>query len=544
MRNWSIRWRINLSFAVVLALILVMGAISFAEMEGIERANAALKMRSLPDLVRASELRAAWIMNYSLFQQHMIVKDGPDHQRVAIGLTANRALIDDFTAKYEATLDHADLIYDRFRKERDAYLKTQADLLAADRESSRSGRPAGLAEGGASQFAALDGTLQEIVDLNRRRTDASAGEIAARSDVAKLLILWSVAGALAVAAVCGYALLRAITQPLGRLLSATETVGKGDFTHRVALKRRDEFGIVATAFDHMIDELTALIGQVSTSAHQVNHALIEICATASVQQTTAMEIASTTTEIGATSKQICATSRELVGRMQDVSSVAERAAALAGTGQSGLGRMDETMRRLADATGAMHAKLGVLDEKTASINEVVITITKVADQTNLLSLNAAIEAEKVGATGHGFAVVASEIRLLADQTAVATYDIERMVADIQSSVSDGVQNVAKFSDEIRCGIDDVHNVGEQLSQIIQQVQALAPRFAAVSEGMQAQASGAEHISVTLAQLTDASQRTAQSLRRSNEAIGGLDRVADGLRSTVSRFKLEPATPPA
>jgi methyl-accepting chemotaxis protein WspA len=200
--------------------------------------------------------------------------------------------------------------------------------------------------------------------------------------------------------------------------------------------------------------------------------------------------------------------------------------------------MDETMKRLDDAADSIHAKLGVLHEKAANINQFVVTITKVADQTNLLSLNAAIEAEKAGETGRGFAVVASEIRRLADQTAVATYDIERMVGDIQTAVSDGVQDIFKFSGEIQRGVADVHNVGEQLSQIIQHVQALAPRFVAVNEGMRAQATGAEQISVALAQLTDSSHQTAQSLRRSTEAIGGLNRVANALRSGVSRFKLQ------
>jgi methyl-accepting chemotaxis protein WspA len=541
MKHWSIRWRICLSFAVVLSLILVMGAVSHVELRGIERANSALRNRSLPDLVYASELRAAWIMNYSLFQQRMILDDDRDLQRVDIGLTANRALIDDFTAKYEAAVGSGErTLYDQLRSHSDAYLKTQAEIVESDRK-----REGGLEDDDAelaSQFAALDGTLQEIVDFNRRSTDASAGEIAAGVAIAELAILWSVGGALAVAAVCGYLLLRAITQPLRRLLGATDPVGKGDFTTRVALNRRDEFGTVAAAFDQMIDELTALIGQVSSSAHQVNESVSEISATANAQQATATEIALTTTQIGTTSKEISATSRELVDRMQDVSSVAERTADLAGSGQSGLSSMNESMVRLAEAAGSIHGKLAVLDEKAGSINQVVITITKVADQTNLLSLNAAIEAEKAGESGRGFSVLASEIRRLADQTAVATYDIERMVVDIQSAVSDGVGDIGQLSSEIQRGIQDVHNVGEQLSQIIQHAQALAPRFVAVGEGMKAQASGAEQISVALAHLTDASQQTAQSLRRSNEAIGGLNRVADSLRSTVGRFKLQQMDP--
>jgi methyl-accepting chemotaxis protein WspA len=168
---------------------------------------------------------------------------------------------------------------------------------------------------------------------------------------------------------------------------------------------------------------------------------------------------------------------------------------------------------------------------------VVTTITKVADQTNLLSLNAAIEAEKAGEYGRGFAVVATEIRRLADQTAVATYDIEQMVKDIQSAVSAGVMGMDKFSEEVRRGMQEVQQVGGQLSEIIQQVQALAPRFEDVHEGMGAQATGAEQITQALAQLSEAAQQTVESLHQSGQAIDGLNQAATSMRSGVSRFKL-------
>jgi methyl-accepting chemotaxis protein WspA len=157
-----------------------------------------------------------------------------------------------------------------------------------------------------------------------------------------------------------------------------------------------------------------------------------------------------------------------------------------------------------------------------------------------LSLNAAIEAEKAGEYGRGFGVVASEIRRLADQTAVATYDIEQMVKEIESAVSAGVMGMDKFSEEVRRGMQEVQQVGGQLGQIIHQVQALAPRFETVNEGMQAQAVGAEQISDALVQLTEAAQQTVESLRQSTLAIDDLNEVSGTLRNTVSRFKLAAA----
>jgi len=168
---------------------------------------------------------------------------------------------------------------------------------------------------------------------------------------------------------------------------------------------------------------------------------------------------------------------------------------------------------------------------------VVTTIARVADQTNLLSLNAAIEAEKAGEYGRGFSVVATEIRRLADQTAVATYDIEQIVREIQSAVAAGVMGMDKFSEEVRRGMSEVTQVGDQLSQIIGQVQSLAPRVQMVNEGMQAQAGGAEQINQALIQLSEAAQQTVESLRQSSQAIDELTLVSNELRSGVSRFKV-------
>lgn len=389
-------------------------------------------------------------------------------------------------------------------------------------------------------------------------------------------LAWAMLG-LVVVCVIGFLIMRDITVTLGRVVGIANQIATGDLEVPTAsASRKDEIGALAKAFDrmvtslremvnvaeriaagdlavqvkpqserdvmgnalaNMVNRLSTLVGEVQKSGLQVNTSVTEIAATAKQQQATASEIAATTTEIGATSKEISATSKELVRTMNEVSVVAEQSASLAGGGQVGLTRMEETMRHVMDAAGSINAKLAVLNEKAGNINQVVTTITKVADQTNLLSLNAAIEAEKAGEYGRGFAVVATEIRRLADQTAVATYDIEQMVKEIQSAVSAGVMGMDKFSEEVRRGMHEIEQVGGQLSQIIQQVEALAPRVESVNEGMQAQATGAEQITEALGQLSQAAQQTVESLRHSGVALDGLNQVSTDLRSGVSRFKL-------
>ena len=165
------------------------------------------------------------------------------------------------------------------------------------------------------------------------------------------------------------------------------------------------------------------------------------------------------------------------------------------------------------------------------------TITKVADQTNLLSLNAAIEAEKAGEYGVGFAVVAREIRRLADQTAVATLDIEQTVKGMRSAVSAGVMSMDKFSEDVRRGSEEVRNVGEQLGGIIEQVHSLTPRFDAVEKGINTQSHGALQISESMEQLSDGAQQTVTSLRETNYALEQLTQAAHDMQAEISRFKL-------
>jgi methyl-accepting chemotaxis protein WspA len=134
-------------------------------------------------------------------------------------------------------------------------------------------------------------------------------------------------------------------------------------------------------------------------------------------------------------------------------------------------------------------------------------------------------------------VVANEIRRLADQTAIATYDIEQMVREIQSAVAAGVMGIDKFSEEVRRGSTDMVHVSEQLSMIIEQVQELAPHIQLVNEGMQHQTEGAEQINMALSQLTDATSQTVESLIQTTSTIDNMSDVANKLRQGVDRFRV-------
>jgi methyl-accepting chemotaxis protein WspA len=536
--NLKIGTRLGLAFAVVLIMVLGIIALAVSRLDSQDRLLSKFADERVPQVVTTHKW-AISVLESARHTRNIFVLDHDKIPEELAGLEDQRKRrIDEMnTIEHEVDTEQAKELLKHVEDARAIYVPDEDEfiqLVQANRldEAKRllidKARPEQLTYL-AQIYALID---YQVSLIGKERHEAKDGYNSGRTKIISIGVLVTL-----VSAVFAFWITRSITLPLQRALRTAQQVASGDLAAHIDVRTRDETGQLLTALKDMMRGLAKIVGEVQNSGIQVNSSVTAIAATGKEQQATASEIAATTTEIGATSKEISATSRELVKTMNEVSAVAEQSASLANSGQAGLTRMEETMRQVMEAAGSINAKLAVLNEKASNINQVVTTITKVADQTNLLSLNAAIEAEKAGEYGRGFAVVASEIRRLADQTAVATYDIEQTVKEIQSAVSAGVMGMDKFSEEVRRGMGDVQQVSGELSQIIQQVQALAPRVESVNEGMQAQATGAEQISQALTQLNEAAQQTVESLRHSTVAVDGLMEVSTGLHASVSRFKL-------
>jgi methyl-accepting chemotaxis protein WspA len=539
-KNWTLRQRILASFAVIIAIMLLMVVVSYSRLLKIEASEESVRDDAVPGVYYSSMIRGAWVDSYLQTQELLGLKEGQGiSAEDAAEYKAFEARLQEQMTNYRATVTTEEdrVEFAAFEKDHDDYMKIQAAVLDLHQRNLEADATKLFNEQLTPAWAAGRAKLNDIIRENKAVADQATAAIDAAVVAAKVSMGLSLLVAVLAAAFCGLLLMRAIMAPMNRIVQILEIMRTGDLSGRLNLERKDEFNAVETGFNDMMAELTSLVSQAQRSSVQVTTSVTEIAATSKQQQATATETAATTTEIGATSREIAATSRDLVRTMIEVSTAADQASVAAGSGQQGLARMEDTMHSVMGAADLVNAKLAILNEKAGNINQVVVTIVKVADQTNLLSLNAAIEAEKAGEYGRGFAVVATEVRRLADQTAVATYDIEQMVREIQSAVSAGVMGMDKFSEEVRRGMSEVTQVGEQLSQIIHQVQALAPRVLMVNEGMQAQATGAEQINHALVQLGDASSQTVESLRQASFAIDELSQVAVGLRSGVSRFKV-------
>jgi methyl-accepting chemotaxis protein WspA len=324
------------------------------------------------------------------------------------------------------------------------------------------------------------------------------------------------------------------------LLDVVSKAARGDLTGTVTIAGSDAIGRLGEGLATMFGNLRSLLNNVQRAGIQVTTSATQIAASARQQEATGIEQAQTTVEVLSTTREISANTSQLLRTMEEATEVADYTTSATTEAQDNLKRMDQSMLQMVAATDAISAKLATLSEKASNINSVLTTITKVADQTNILSLNAAIEAEKAGEAGRGFAVVATEIRRLADQTSVSTWDIEQMLKEMQSAVSASVMGMDKFTEDIRRSVDEARHVAEQLSGMTEQVRKLAPRFDLVLQGMQSQAVGASQITATMTQLSDASQQTVDSLKATSEAVHQLQYAASDLQQSVATFAVNPS----
>jgi len=317
---------------------------------------------------------------------------------------------------------------------------------------------------------------------------------------------------------------------------AAEKVAKGNLTEPVSSDAEDESGLLLRSIGNMVDSLNTLVIKMKSSSIQIMSAATDIGTSAEKQKVVSNDFSASTNEIAASISQISTTAKELLATMQDVASASQTTSEVANAGRDDLDRMEALMNSLADSTGSISNQLAVISERANNIGAVVTTISKVADQTNLLSLNAAIEAEKAGEHGLGFSVVAREIRRLADQTATATLDIGKIVQEMQSSVSSGVMEMDRFGEQVRNGVDEAIRLGDQLGVIIESVESLQPRFESAHEGMTSQALGATQINEAMLQLRSvvgASMNSSEDLASTSEQL--MASVSD-LRAEIAKFK--------
>jgi methyl-accepting chemotaxis protein WspA len=344
--------------------------------------------------------------------------------------------------------------------------------------------------------------------------------------------------ALAISSFFVFKVSREISVRLAKVVGITQEIARGNLTPYINVGYPDEIGQLLVAIKHMVQDLNLLIRQTQDSGFKVAASATQLIANAKQQERVVMNQVESTDEVLTSIKEISQLTDRLVQEMGEVASKSEETAEFASHGQSDLVHMEESMKKVENASNTIYDKLQTIKDKGEKISFVITTMTKIAAQINILSLNAALEAEKAGKYGVGFAVVAKEIRRLADQTGVAALDIEKMVQETQLAVSDGVGEIDSFIMKLRQSVANISQISAQLTKIIEQVQALSPSFEEVNMAMQNQSENAKTINNSMVYLGQGMQQIQNSLGESYSAIEQLNEAAIGLRERVSKFQVE------
>lgn len=550
-RNQSMEARLRLAFLAMGALSLLLAIFAMVTARSLGS-----RIKELADN-RLPSVDALWKINEGQTQvqsaQRLLItpeESAADRQVELSRIDAAWKQIEEGRHQYEATQadDEEKALYARFRDR----WQTWQD---AHRELMRQITDGVLTAGGKTgkdlrlelkkQNASYNASEEALLAVIRFNQEIAGKEAIAAEDSVNQAQFWSLVMIVlspAIALGASSYFTRTIARPLGSriaaVVDAAEQIAGGDLRDNLPeSEETDELGQLQNAFHRMGDNLTHLVSEIQRSGVQINTAATQIASAGRQLEATVAEQLASTNEVSATSQEIAATSRALVQTMGEVDRQASDTAGAAARSQDDLNRMEAMMRGLAASTAEISAKLDTMNERASSIGSVVSTITKVADQTNLLSLNAAIEAEKAGEYGAGFAVVAREIRRLADQTAVATLEIEQMVREMQAAVTGGVMEMNRFSSTVATSVDDVVRVSDQVEAVIQQVQGLGPKFQQVGEAVQQQSEGAQQISEAMAQLSEAAQQTSDAISDTNSSLVQLEDSAQVLRRELSQFQV-------
>lgn len=330
---------------------------------------------------------------------------------------------------------------------------------------------------------------------------------------------------------------RQIVGPLSQTLRVAERIAAGDLTHNLSSERRDELGQLQRAMQSMTVGLRQLIGGISDGVTQIASAAEQLSA---VTEQTSAGVNSQkveTDQVATAMHEMTATVQEVARNAEEASEAAVAADQQAREGEKVVGEAIAQIERLAVEVGNSTAAMGDLKRESDKIGSVLDVIKSVAQQTNLLALNAAIEAARAGEAGRGFAVVADEVRSLAQRTQKSTEEIEELIIGLQS----GTEQVATIMDNSRSLTDNsvelTRRAGGSLDNITRTVSAIQSMNQQIAAAAEQQSAVAEEINRSVLNVRDVSEQTAASSEETAASSAELARLGVHLQTLVGRFRV-------
>ncbi|MDF2557539.1 MAG: mcpA 1 [Bacillales bacterium] len=401
--------------------------------------------------------------------------------------------------------------------------------------------------------------VKKFVEKEQKKQDIKA------NNTKMLLLVTNIIVAI-MSQIIGFVLTRKLVNPIKQITNTANELATGDLSQEdIQIRTSDEIGTVANSFNIMKSNIRQLVKQIVETTDQVAASSEEFSASAEHSATATRKVAETVSEVSTGAEkqaiaventvsiveQMSASIQQISTNANEVSGVADKTAETAAQGQNTINAAVEQMELIEKTVSDSALVVTNLGEQSKEIGQIVDTISGIAGQTNLLALNAAIEAARAGEQGRGFAVVADEVRKLAEQSQEATKQIAQLISEIQSETDKAVVAMSKGAHEVKAGSEVVNNAGLAFNEIVSLVDEVSVQVREISAAIEQMAIGSQQIEKSIHDIDSISKDTAtltltvtaateeQSATMEEVAASSLAlaRMAEDLQKAVSKFKI-------
>ncbi|ERT17260.1 chemotaxis protein [Pseudomonas putida SJ3] len=334
-------------------------------------------------------------------------------------------------------------------------------------------------------------------------------------------------------------LISVLMQPLHTMTRAMEDIaeGEGDLTKRLRIHNHDEFGILGTAFNRFVERIHSSIAEVSSATEQVNEVALRVISASNSSMTNSDEQSNRTNSVAAAINELGAAAQEIAGNAAQASQHASSARLLAEEGQQVVERNIAAMNRLSDLIVSSSGHIETLNNKTVNIGQILEVITSISQQTNLLALNAAIEAARAGEAGRGFAVVADEVRNLAHRTQESAQQVQTMIEELQVGARASVETMDQSQRHSQDSVQIANQAGERLDSVTVRISEIDGMNQSVATATEEQTAVVEAINMDINEINMLNQEGVENLQATLRACSDLEQQAGRLKHLVGSFRI-------